>query len=408
MGRDLNDVVMEHGPDAIKQEYDDVMSAAKIRAADDIIVLDKPKPAPAEPPKRLGVWYGEMGRPKPTNWLIKGVLEANVQAIIVGRGAVGKTFLAVAWACHVATGIPFDGHEVKQGAVVYIAGEGRANIHKRFEGWAIANKVDLSQAPLLITNHGTQIDSPAAAEDLANWINAECSARGVTPKLVIIDTLARNFGGDENAAKDVNLYVQMLDAKLRVPYGACVLTIHHVGNNDAGRGRGSSAFFDSWDVSYWVERIDDDSFTLVSKKMKDGPRPQDKAYRRFLVELPDLEDDGTPITSAVIRPTQAMVTRESDGEIRAKKVAKLRGDNQKHAVQVIDNMLTDACSAGKTGMHGAPVGRPFVEVEDAVAAVAPGMKSSVKKHRTQDAKRAIDALVAAGFYVVREPYIWAT
>ena len=39
------------------------------------------------------------------------------------------------------------------------------------------------------------------------------------PQLIIIDTLARNAGGDENSTQDMNKFIHHLDKYLRVPFG---------------------------------------------------------------------------------------------------------------------------------------------------------------------------------------------
>lgn len=63
------------------------------------------------------------------------------------------------------------------------------------------------------------------------------------PQLIVVDTLARNFGeGDENNTADMNAFVAAMD-DLRSRYpGSTVLVVHHTGHAEKGRSRGSMAF----------------------------------------------------------------------------------------------------------------------------------------------------------------------
>ena len=68
--------------------------------------------------------YGEMLElPAPT-WLIEGLLPAQGLADLYGDSGVGKSFLALDWSAHVATGRDWLGNTVQQGGVAYICSEG--------------------------------------------------------------------------------------------------------------------------------------------------------------------------------------------------------------------------------------------------------------------------------------------
>lgn len=61
-------------------------------------------------------------------------------------------------------------------------------------------------------------------------------------RLIILDTLARCFGGsDENAAKDMGAFIQGCDA-IKAATQATVLIIHHSGK-DRTKGREAPAPF---------------------------------------------------------------------------------------------------------------------------------------------------------------------
>lgn len=60
------------------------------------------------------------------------------------------------------------------------------------------------------------------------------------PSLVIIDTLARCFEGDENQQKDMNAFVAGVD-RIRTGLNCTVIVVHHT-NAEGGRERGNSVF----------------------------------------------------------------------------------------------------------------------------------------------------------------------
>lgn len=77
---------------------------------------------------------------KPIDWLIDQTIEADSLAIVYGPPGHGKSFLALDMASCIASGQPFHGHTVKQGAVFYIAGEGHKGLARRQHAWAEKNR----------------------------------------------------------------------------------------------------------------------------------------------------------------------------------------------------------------------------------------------------------------------------
>ena len=49
---------------------------------------------------------------KSPKWLLRGILEQDTMALIFGEPGCGKSFLTIDWACRVATGTPWRGHEI--------------------------------------------------------------------------------------------------------------------------------------------------------------------------------------------------------------------------------------------------------------------------------------------------------
>jgi hypothetical protein len=113
---------------------------------------------------------------------------------------------------------------------------------------------------------------------VANAIGALAVQHGI-PRLIVVDTLARNFGaGDENSQKDMTTFIVAMDG-LRHRFPACtIIIVHHSGHGDKDRARGSSVLKGAVDAEYKTTKTDD-RIKLENHKMKDGPPPQPMEFR---------------------------------------------------------------------------------------------------------------------------------
>ena len=72
----------------------------------------------------------------PPQPLVDGILYLDSLAWLHGKPGHGKSFVALDWAGCVATGAPWQGHEVtSRGTVVYLAAEGVAGVRQRVRAW---------------------------------------------------------------------------------------------------------------------------------------------------------------------------------------------------------------------------------------------------------------------------------
>jgi hypothetical protein len=269
---------------------------------------------PKTPPERADDWR-ENPRPErgarrliarrlgdielsPPDWLLQGILERDTLSLIFGDPGCGKTFLALDWACRIATGTPYRGHEVTQGPVVYIAGEGRQGLARRGRAWSIANNVTIVGADILTFPAIAANDAMERAELVAA---VEAETANAAPAIVVVDTLARCFGGgDENSTQDMSAFVRGCDA-LRERWGCAVLVVHHSGHGDKKRARGAIALKAALDAEYRLEQTEGGGLLLTATKMKDAEIPAPLALDLATVPLPDVLDDfGNVVTSAAI------------------------------------------------------------------------------------------------------------
>lgn len=327
--------------------------------------------------------------PTPPNWMIDGIAETDSFCVLFGDPESGKSFMAMDWACCVATGIEWKGKRVKQGPVLYINGEGHNGVNRRLTAWAIANKVNLRAHPLYLSSTTTALtDEMARAEFEA--VVAEFIREHGQPVLIVIDTLARNFGpGDENSTQDMQRAVETVDA-IRLLTGAWIIAIHHSGHGDKSRARGSIVLRGAADTEYRMGRLNSGGDTLLeATKMKDGAKPPPMTFRFADVELGVQDEHGHEVTSAVLietcyDPAQAPATPPS---------TKGRGKNQTKAISILESMLDERRANVIASGRDASLARVTLqEWREAVCAAI--------NHR-QRAYEATRALVDAGI-VVRE------
>jgi hypothetical protein len=239
---------------------------------------------------------------KPISWLITNLIETDSFALIFGAPGTYKSFLAVAFACCVASGTDFNGNPSKQGTVIYIAGEGKNGLARRFAAWGIRNRVDLKTIPLFISSTPTGLCDDDQVNFAIETISSTAEKHG-TPALIILDTVARNFGsGDENGTRDMSAFVSGCD-KIRSNYAdATVLLVHHSGLADKTRSRGSMALKAALDAEYRMETDETGVIRFESCKMKDADKPDPLAFRPCIVDL-GLSEGNIPITSIILDPT---------------------------------------------------------------------------------------------------------
>lgn len=234
---------------------------------------------------------------KPIDWLVRDYFETDSLALMFGEPGSGKSFIALSLACCVATGTPWYGKATKQGAVFYICGEGHAGLVRRFGAWSKHNHVDLKEAPLYKSNHQISLFDKDSAKLLLADITQLKETSGTIPNLIVVDTVARNFGGgDENSTKDMSLFIENVDKYVRLPFRCNVLLVHHSGHVQ-GRARGSSALKAALDAEYMVEK-DESTVSLTPTKMKDAELPNQLSFKFNKIDLGVFE--GEAVFSAVL------------------------------------------------------------------------------------------------------------
>ncbi len=236
----------------------------------------------------------------PPEYIVGGFLERRAFAMLFGEPNAGKSFVALDWACCVASGHPWLRRPVQKGIVVYVAGEGRSGIKRRVRAWSQHNGVPLDAIDLYISDYGENFLDPEAMKETMDELRSATSQIA----LIVVDTMQRVTPGmNEDRAQEVGAFVQACD-DLRDVFGATVLVLHHSPHKDKNRAKGSIALKGAVDFEVGLKRTSkSDVVKLICTKVKDGEPPPDMFLRFQSVELPT--EGGERVTSAVLTECEA-------------------------------------------------------------------------------------------------------
>jgi hypothetical protein len=220
---------------------------------------------------------------KPIEWTIYSILVTSSMYYIFGDPGTFKTFLELCRGLCIAAGIAFFGHATRQGTVFYICGEGQQGIGRRIAALCIAHNVNIKDIPFFIATVPMQLSDQQNVEAVMRAIDALAAKYG-PPELVIIDTLARNFGdGDENSTRDMSLVIQNLDKAFGNDF--CRGLIHHTGHSNKDRGRGSMALKAAVDSEFQLSLTTTDQILMECKKQKDAPKAEPMLFDKRSIPL---------------------------------------------------------------------------------------------------------------------------
>jgi hypothetical protein len=253
----------------------------------------------ANPPPRFPlVAFADMRPGTEPPYLVRGFIPRVGLIVVWGPPKCGKSFWVFNVAMHVA--LQRDWHErgVHGGPVVYCAFEGAAGFKKRAEAFRRRFIVDnpdqtvpffMSPTPMdLVADHRALIDS------IAKQLTAD-------PALVVLDTLNRSLRGSESDDKDMGAYIKAADA-ICGKFNCAVVIVHHCGV-DGSRPRGHTSLGGAVDAQLAVKKDSAGNITVSVDWMKDGPEDESETVALELVGLGS-DDDGEPITSCVVVPTE--------------------------------------------------------------------------------------------------------
>lgn len=228
-------------------------------------------PVPAHPahPRLLSI--AEIEAMPPPDWLIDGLLPAQGLIIPYGPPKVGKTFVVLSMGLHIAAGKDWCGRAVRQGVVVYIAGEGLGGLALRIKAMRLEYDIP-ADVPFFVRPKAVNFRDPQAVAQLIAI--ARETAAGQPIALVVVDTLARAMPGvDENSAQEVGLVIAACDA-VKEQLQCSVAPIHHTGKDQERGMRGSNAIHGAVDTTLRIKAAGERRIQMINEDQKDGePAP---------------------------------------------------------------------------------------------------------------------------------------
>jgi hypothetical protein len=280
------------------------------------------------------------------SYLIKGYLPTKALGMVYGQSGAFKSFHVLSWACSIALGQEWNNCKVSQSPVLYIAGEGGLGVPRRIKAWCnrynSGNPID----NFYRLDHPVFFGEPQQIEQLIRTLKFTQQKTGIGFGLIVIDTLARCFNGDENRSDDMNRFVAACD-RIKTETGATVLVVHHSGK-DTGKGaRGSSVMRAACDFEYSITRANNDNPALILQcsKAKDESEAKTEMFElteRFLFT----DADGDEINSLAC----AIDGQEPPKEEESKEI-KL-GKNEHQVWQAIRSRMASQETTGYKVIQG--------------------------------------------------------
>ncbi|MEL6378221.1 MAG: AAA family ATPase, partial [Pseudomonadota bacterium] len=209
----------------------------------------------------------------------------------------GKSFFCIDLALHLGIARSWFDMRTREAATLYISAEGRSRFHNRIAA-ALTGR-DIQNPPVLVLPVSFTLPDRGSIDRLKTTVIEQFSA--YPSRLIIIDTMARNFVGDENQAGEIARFINACD-EIRSATGAAILIVHHAGKNQQSGARGSSALLAAVDSAIEISTKDDGTRVAEIKKLRDGDTDRTFAFRLAPVELLR-DDEGDPVTSCYVEPT---------------------------------------------------------------------------------------------------------
>jgi hypothetical protein len=141
------------------------------------------------------------------------------------------------------------------------------------------------------------------------------------PTLIVLDTLARNFGGgDENSTKDMNAFVAGCD-RLRESFpNVTVLVVHHAGKAQRSGDRGSTALRGAVDTRIELTRNEKKTgqkthrLSLTCRAQKDAPE-----FDPIRLRLACREEDDSCLIESWHGPIDEEEWDDADSDVKVEK-----------------------------------------------------------------------------------------
>jgi len=180
-------------------------------------------------------------------WHVDGMIPAGTVTSLYGDGGTGKSLVALQLAIATVTATAWLGHQVEIGPVIFLTAEDDIDeLHRRLSDICHADGLDLgSLKHLSIIPLGGE-DAVLAAPTRTGTLKATALYDALTeavemlrPRLIVLDTLADLFGGNEVDRAQVRQFIGLLRG-IAIRYDTTVLLLGHPSLSGMSTGSGSS------------------------------------------------------------------------------------------------------------------------------------------------------------------------
>ena len=252
-------------------------------------------------------------QPSPISWLVKRWIQSQALVMVHGPSGGGKTFVVLDWCLRMASGIEdWAGHKVRQGNVVYLAGEGHHGLRGRVAAWKHHHKA--GKLAMWLSKDGCDLNTPTGYLKVVEQVRMLKDR----PSVIVVDTLHRFLSGDENSAQDAKTMLDACNALMQ-EFDCSVILVHHTGVSEEAqhRARGSSAWRGALDIEISIiPGKDDQPMQIVQRKSKDAELAETIYVELQQVAIPGWRDeDNQPVTSAVIVQSQAPIAPKKESKL---------------------------------------------------------------------------------------------
>jgi hypothetical protein len=342
---------------------------------------------------------------EPVQWLIQDVIPEKSFVALYGPPASFKSFIAMDIAECIASGRPWLGKEINgTGPVLYIAGEGHGGIGARIAAIKQHHNTP-DEAQVYVVR--SQINLRSSVDDFTNLILAIdelVQGLGVDLRMIVIDTLARAFGGgNENSSDDMGAFIQAT-GKIQNRYKCSLMLLHHAGKDTTKGLRGHSSLLGAVDTQMEIMRFPETTKGLIlMSKQKDGEDGQRYGFEAITVDI-DRSDLGLENgSSLVIEASEVGDMKTSDAENKPEK-GKPVGAKQKIAEKSLIVAIKTFGSIMDT-----PEGRKnTISLDQWKAEFTAMIGSDVSpKDLATYWGRAKDHVIKSGFGTIRNSNVWA-
>jgi RecA-family ATPase len=247
----------------------------------------------------------------PRDWLVPDLIPAGTVTLLAGDGGTGKSLIALQLAVACALGKPWLGRGVASGRALFISAEDdEEELHRRLSDVVQAEDMDLADLDQLTLRSLAGEDALLAALDVrtgilrASDLHRELDAflTELRPVVLVLDTLADLFPGNENDRAQARQFVSLLRG-LAMRHQCAVVLLSHpsLSGMQSGAGTsGSTGWSNSVRSRLYLRRViqgeeepNPDARILATMKANYGPTGQEIALTwREGVFVPDEAETG--------------------------------------------------------------------------------------------------------------------